>query len=164
MDRDFRLLMNSSMRLKSGWSLEETVRTILFYRRWKTPQDRYGLCIEWQRRWLSRKKGLVSRNFLNVPGVGDWCRKRLISQPDLAILMLIDTNRCECEERARLIYDKPDQVGASVSVASSISDINDSFYRATAKHMHGLAIDILPVCLSVRLSKAWIVTKHDNCL
>ena len=37
-------------------------------------------------------------------------RKQLISQPDLAILTQIDTNRCECDERARLIYDKPDQV------------------------------------------------------
>ena len=37
--------------------------------------------------------------------------------------------------------------------------ITSDFYRATAKHMHGIAIDIL----SVRLSNAYIVTKRDNC-
>ena len=36
------------------------------------------------------------------------------------------------------------------------------FYRATEKHTHGIAIDILSVCLSVCLSNACIVTKRTT--
>ena len=40
------------------------------------------------------------------------------------------------------------------------------FYRATAKHTQGIAVEILSVCLSVRpsvcLSNAWIVTKRKH--
>ena len=37
-----------------------------------------------------------------------------------------------------------------------------TFYRATAKHTHGIPVEILSVCLSVCLSNAWIVTKRKH--
>ena len=42
--------------------------------------------------------------------------------------------------------------------------LTNDFYRATEKHMHGIAIVILSVRLSDCLSNACVVTKRDNCM
>ena len=70
-------------------------------------------------------------------------------------------------KKSTLIF--PKKMGDMIVFFSviNVQVTNPYYYRATAKHTHGLTVDIyLSVCLSVRpsvrLSKACIVTKRNN--
>jgi len=42
--------------------------------------------------------------------VNRFCRKKMISQQDQLLLLQLDMAQCEFAARARIVYDKPDQV------------------------------------------------------